>query len=610
MLEWWAFLSGSRESFSVEKLLSIFGIIGIQMPSRLDSAASCPHCAHTGSFRLKKEKKINGLMICPLAVIIVAVGNSAVAIGLWLAHFLWTYYCVAKSKRLGWILKILVLVSLPVPLILWPVMAIVGSIVGGVGYGFFAPLIATFEAVGVDVTDKCYHCFMDGCISTLEGSCTVVRDFTDFCFHSYFSYMDELSKDVNEDEKPMDIELLRLPGCFLVSSLAVLVDVPLITAVALWKSPYMLFRGWKRLFEDLIGREGPFLETVCVPFAGLAILLWPLAVLGTVLAAFFSSFFLGLYAGAIVHQENSLRMGLAYIVAVISMFDEYANDLLYLTEGSCFPRPQYRRRMKPSTGLEKRRSLDGKNEREGSRTSKLVSEGSRTLKQAIQRYTPVQVWDWFFKSCEVNGKILLQEGLIGVEDIQDCMVKGNCKKLGIELPAWSILQCLLTSAKSDSSGLIISDEMELTRFNLPRDKVFEWFIGPLFTMKEQIKGLQLQESEETCLKRLVITCNNNRPEDWDGTGFPSTDKVRRAQLQAVIRRLQGIVSSMSRLPTFRRRFRNLVKVLYVEAIQTGVLANHIAGSSKIRFFGRGSRRDRNGGEDEHEQSKYDNGAMV
>lgn len=78
--------------------------------------------------------------------------------------------------------------------------------------------------------------------------------------------------------------------------------------------------------------------------------------------------------------------------------------------------------------------------------------------------------------------------------------------------------------------------MELTRLNLPRDKVFEWFIEPLFTMEEQIKGLQLLEDEESCLRKLVLTCNNNRPEDWDNTGFPSTDKVRRAQLQAVIRR--------------------------------------------------------------------------
>lgn len=79
-------------------------------------------------------------------------------------------------------------------------------------------------------------------------------------------------------------------------------DVAVITAVALWKSPYMLFKGWKRLLEDLIGREGPFLETACVPFAGLAILLWPLAVVAGVVASFLSSFFLGLYSAAIVYQ--------------------------------------------------------------------------------------------------------------------------------------------------------------------------------------------------------------------------------------------------------------------------------------------------------------------
>lgn len=64
----------------------------------------------------------------------------------------------------------------------------------------------------------------------------------------------------------------------------------------------MLIIGWKRLLEDLIGREGPFLETVCVPFAGLAIVLWPLAVVGAVIAASISSFGLALYSAMIVHQ--------------------------------------------------------------------------------------------------------------------------------------------------------------------------------------------------------------------------------------------------------------------------------------------------------------------
>nr|GEX91435.1 hypothetical protein [Tanacetum cinerariifolium] len=73
------------------------------------------------------------------------------------------------------------------------------------------------------------------------------------------------------------------------------------------------------------------------------------------------------------------------------------------------------------------------------------------------------------------------------KDIKECIVKARCKKLAIKLPMWSILQCLLALAKSESSSLVIY-EMELTRTNLPCDKVFEWFIGPLLVMKEQIKG--------------------------------------------------------------------------------------------------------------------------
>lgn len=37
-------------------------------------------------------------------------------------------------------------------------------------------------------------------------------------------------------------------------------------------------------------------------------------------------------------QEDSLRCGLAYVVSIVAMFDEYTNDVLNLNEGSCLPR--------------------------------------------------------------------------------------------------------------------------------------------------------------------------------------------------------------------------------------------------------------------------------
>lgn len=93
-----------------------------------------------------------------------------------------------------------------------------------------------------------------------------------------------------------------LPGAIVAAILGIIVDVPIISFVAGCKVPFMLFKGWNRLFHDLIGREGPFLETICVPFAGLAILLWPLAVVGAFLASVIASIFLGVRAGVVTYQ--------------------------------------------------------------------------------------------------------------------------------------------------------------------------------------------------------------------------------------------------------------------------------------------------------------------
>lgn len=37
------------------------------------------------------------------------------------------------------------------------------------------------------------------------------------------------------------------------------------------------------------------------------------------------------------------------------------------------------------------------------------------------------------------------------------------------------------------------------------------------------------------------------------------------------------MASLSRIPTFRRRFRNLVKLLYLEALQASASDNHMGG---------------------------------
>lgn len=71
-----------------------------------------------------------------------------------------SFSLIGRAKKLGPVLKLVLCVSvLPALLILWPVVGILGSIVGGAAYGFLSPVMATFKAVEEGKTNKLYHCF-------------------------------------------------------------------------------------------------------------------------------------------------------------------------------------------------------------------------------------------------------------------------------------------------------------------------------------------------------------------------------------------------------------------------------------------------------------------
>lgn len=493
---------------------------------------------------------IKGIIFCPVICLMMTIGNSAIILGLWPAHVLRTYYCILRAKQLGPVLKLLTCICIPVFLILWPVVGIGASIIGGALYGFLSPIFATFDAVGEGKTNDIFHCFYDGTWSTIKHSFTIVRDFKDVCFHSYFSLMDDLRQKQAPDGKYYEIRLLYIPGAIIAGGIGVLIDVPVISVVALCKSPYMLFKGWHRLFHDLIGREGPFLETICVPLAGLAIILWPLAVVGAVLGSMVSSIFLGAYAGVVVYQESSLWFGLRYIIAALSIYDEYSNDILDMPEGSCFPRPQYRKK----ADLSRTSTF--------SRPSSFKDPPSRTssLRKPID-LKPLELLERLFKECQHHGEIWVSEGLITAKDIEDAKSNSGSQVVSIGLPAYCLLQALLRSAMANSPGILLSDSVtEITSSNRPKDVFFDWFFNPFLIIKEQIKAENLTEAEEDYLSKLVLFCGNiGRLKDLN-VSLPESER-KRAELGALARRLQGITKSVSRYPTFRRQFDDLVKTL-------------------------------------------------
>ncbi|GAU39829.1 hypothetical protein TSUD_154590, partial [Trifolium subterraneum] len=437
---------------------------------------------------------IKGFIVGPIAALILIIGNVGVILVLLPAHVVWTVYTILKTQIVDVALKVAILIALPALFGLWLGLGIVGSVL------------------------------------------------VDICYHSYPSYLKE-RRECSDQCKTL--RLIHVPGCVIVGIVGLIVEVPLFTAIAIVKSPYLLFKGWYRLLHDLISREGPFLETVCVPIAGLTIFVWPLVVIASILLAIFSSIFVGLYASIIVYQERSFRRGLAYIMAMVAEFDEYTNDWLYLREGTFFPKPQYRKKVVSQSS---EFSTRGGNSVSGSRRNTTMEPPamfmpnlapSRSVRETIQEVKMVQIWCNMMRSCEIRGKELLDANVLTTADVYEWLRGKNVNEaaiVGVGLPCYSLLQTLLFSIKANSNGVLLLDDFEITHFNRPKDKLLDWFFNPVMVLKEQIRIIKLVEGEVRYLEKVVLFgVNKQRFEAWDNGGLLIPDGLRAAQIEGISR---------------------------------------------------------------------------
>lgn len=61
---------------------------------------------------------------------------------------------------MGPVVKLLLLIAATAVLIIWLIIGIPGSLFAGLVYGFLAPIMATFDAVGEGKEKPFVHCFV------------------------------------------------------------------------------------------------------------------------------------------------------------------------------------------------------------------------------------------------------------------------------------------------------------------------------------------------------------------------------------------------------------------------------------------------------------------
>ncbi|KAG0469681.1 hypothetical protein HPP92_016381 [Vanilla planifolia] len=486
---------------------------------------------------------LKGILVGPIAGLLLILGNVGVILALFPAQVTWTVYSFVKTNRINAALKFAIIFALPILFCLWLVLSIFGSVLVGIGYGFFTPWVSTFEAFRhKGEAKKFLHSIVDGTWGTIKGSCTVVRDFADFCYHSYPLYLKEL-RESTSDHQTLSIRLSEVPACIVVGLMGLVVDVPLYTVIALLKSPFMLFKGWQRLLHDLITREG------CV------------------ILAIVSSIFVGLYGSVIVFQERSFKKGVAYVVAVVAKFDEYTNDWLYLREGSFLPKPRYRKSKvshSAENSVQKGKTNGGSGPLEAPAMFMSSLAPSRSVRETIQEVKMVQIWEDLMKCSEMRGKELVDAKIVTAVQLTEWLKakESNQDLVSLGLPSYAFLHCLLYSVKAGSIGLLLSGGVEVTQQNRPQDRLLDWFFHPVMVLKEQIRVISLQEEEVRFLEKLVLFNGDGLSmQSWENGSIVPEDALREAQIQAISRRLVGMTRTISKFPTYRRKYRQVVKIL-------------------------------------------------
>lgn len=144
------------------------------------------------------------------------------------------------------------------------------------------------------------------------------------------------------------------------------------------------------------------------------------------------------------------------------------------------------------------------------------------------------------KQCESKGRELLDAELITSSDLHEWLKAKNVNEasvISVGMPSYSLFHTILRSIKADSEGLLLMDNIEVNYLNRPKDKLLDWLFNPIMVLKEQIKFMNLEESEVKYLEKVILFGSNaQRMKTWVDSSMVPQDALRAAQIDGISRR--------------------------------------------------------------------------
>lgn len=246
-----------------------------------------------------------------------------------------TYYSILSSEKIGKNVTALGMILLPIPLLLWPECVSIAYLAYGGGFGLFKPIMATFNEE--------YELFCGGIFESIYESFKNVKEFWNFNYNSYFSYLQDFRVyKLSHGEKPFDISLIELFIGIVIGTSGAIIDGILFTLLTLIK----LIPGLLKSYWNLWKWFGDYLKDCrksCLGFVwfGLEFPIFILANIvlpvGVVLVAAFiclSGFFIGVSGGYVAYDQG-IAKAYAKMIEWAREYDEKSNKFIYGEEWSC-----------------------------------------------------------------------------------------------------------------------------------------------------------------------------------------------------------------------------------------------------------------------------------
>jgi len=312
-------------------------------------------------------------MIVPVTLILVFSAISPLL--LWPYHIVNMLYSLWCYRLLGPNTKFLLFILCPIPIALYPVVMVCGTIIACVCLGFLYPFGATFVRYeqGFDAIEIAYE------IARKE-ICSFNSELADKMWHIR-------SHRLGFDQKPWDLNLCMIPIGLIMAVLGIAVVTPVNTVLLTLKLVPGIFRSWCLCIRLYCDARDSFILCCCFPFFLVSFALAPAGVVLLYAGGIVAS----VVAGAVTPvygmlEEDDLCEGFRQMYECIRECDKTTNEFLLGDNDTCFPKVQRRAPTAPLLVEDKQKA------------SLKVGHEVLNAKQKADRKTIAHVWDNYFAS--------------------------------------------------------------------------------------------------------------------------------------------------------------------------------------------------------------------